>query len=175
MSMKPSEERYCWAPFMGGVFLGLLMILTFVISGRGIGISGGLTRVAAWMQELVSPELTAKSEYFAKYFADEANPLDNFLVFMLAGTLVGSFVAALTGRDLRVEILRGPRIRDYQRLLLALLGGFIIGFAARLARGCTSGLALVGGAELAVGSWAFMVAVFAGGFATAWFVRKQWL
>lgn len=175
MQSRPVEERYCWAPVLGGVFLGLLMILTFVISGRGIGISGGLTRVAAWMQDRFFPDLTAKSEYFSRYFAHDANPLDDFLVYMIAGTLVGAFVAALTGRNLSLEILRGPHVTDVQRLLYALLGGFIIGFAARLARGCTSGLALVGGSELAVGSWAFMIAVFTGGFATAWFVRRQWL
>ena len=58
---------------------------------------------------------------------------------------------------------------------LALLGGLLVGFAARLARGCTCGQALVGGAELSVGGWAFMVCVFAGGYATAYFVRKQWI
>ncbi len=42
-------------------------------------------------------------------------------------------------------------------------------------RGCTSGQALVGGAELSIGSWAFMFSIFAGGFAVAYFVRRQWI
>jgi uncharacterized protein len=49
-----------------------------------------------------------------------------------------------------------------------------MGFAARLARGCTSGQALSGGAVLSVGAWAFMFSVFAGGYALAWFLRRQW-
>ena len=38
----------------------------------------------------------------------------------------------------------------------------IMGFAARLGRGCTSGQALSGGALLSAGSWVFMFAVFGG-------------
>ena len=49
-----------------------------------------------------------------------------------------------------------------------------MGIGAKLARGCTSGQALTGGALLNVGSWAFMMCVFAGAYATAWFVRRQW-
>ena len=47
--------------------------------------------------------------------------------------------------------------------------------AARMALGCTSGQALSGGAMLSVGSWIYMFSVFAGGYAAAWFVRRQWL
>ena len=57
---------------------------------------------------------------------------------------------------------------------MALLGGVFMGFGARLARGCTSGQALSGGAVLSVGSWAFMLAVFAGGYALAYSVRRLW-
>ena len=46
--------------------------------------------------------------------------------------------------------------------MLAFARGLISAFGARLARGCTSGQALSGGAVLSVGSWAFMFAVFAG-------------
>jgi len=91
------------------------------------------------------------------------------------GLLIGSFLAALLSGKLRVEVLRGPRSSRLYRLVLALSGGVLAGFAARLARGCTSGQGLVGGAELSVGAWAFLMAIFAGGWMAAWFVRKQWI
>ena len=37
-----------------------------------------------------------------------------------------------------------------------------------------SGQALSGGALLSVGSWVFMMAVFAGGYGMAYFIRRQW-
>jgi hypothetical protein len=45
---------------------------------------------------------------------------------------------------------------------------------AKLAKGCTSGQALTGGSQLNAGSWIFMLSVFAGAYALAWFVRKEW-
>jgi uncharacterized membrane protein YedE/YeeE len=59
--------------------------------------------------------------------------------------------------------------------MLAFGGGAIMGVGAKLARGCTSGQALTGGALLNLGSWAFMLSVFAGGYALAYFVRKEWI
>ena len=49
-----------------------------------------------------------------------------------------------------------------------------MGLGAVLARGCTSGQALSGGALLSVGSWAFMMAAFAGGYAAAPLFRRLW-
>ena len=60
--------------------------------------------------------------------------------------LAGSFVAAWLSGELRVEVLRGPRMTAVNRLVLALTGGVIEGRGG-LARGCTSGQGLVGGAE----------------------------
>ena len=162
-------------PVFAGILIGLIMLTAFVISGRGIGVSGALTRMIAVAQNAISPQITQSSEYFSRYFAYGQNPLDNWLEYLFAGMLLGSFVASVICGDFKLEVLRGPNITAAKRLLLALLGGILIGFAARLARGCTSGLALVGGAELAVGSWTFMLCVFAGGYAAAYFVRKQWI
>lgn len=162
-------------PVFAGILIGTSILLAFVISGRGIGASGALTRIVAVAQNTILPDLTQNSEYFARYFAQGQNPLNNWLLYLFAGLLLGSFVAALLCRDFKPEVLRGPSISVAGRLMLAFSGGILIGFAARLARGCTSGLALVGGAQLAVGAWAFMLCVFAGGFAAAYFVRKQWL
>lgn len=169
------DECKRWSPFTAGIMLGLTIVATFYIAGRGLGATGGMTAILAVIQDWLLPELTAKSAYFAAYLSGPGHPLQNYLVYVLAGTLIGAFVAAATGNDLRVKVLRGPRIGAGERLLFALVGGTLVGFAARLARGCTSGQALVGGAELSVGSWVFVLCVFAGGFGAAYFVRRQWL
>ena len=164
-----------WPPVPAGILIGISMLLAFVVAGRGIGASGATTRLVAWVQHGFFPMATEQSAYFGKYFANGAHPLNDYVVFLLVGLMVGSFVAAWLSGELRVEVLRGPRISSVNRLILALSGGIIAGFAARLARGCSSGQGLVGGAELSVGSWAFLMAIFVGGWMAAWFVRKQWI
>lgn len=162
-------------PVLSGVLIGLSMLAAFVIAGRGIGASGFLTRLVATVQNQLLPELTEKSVYFARYFSTDKHPLDSWLTYFAIGLVLGSLITALISKSWKIEVLRGDRITSSGRLLLALLGGSFIGFAARLARGCTSGQALVGGAELLVGAWAFMLCIFAGGYAAAYLVRKQWI
>jgi hypothetical protein len=103
------------------------------------------------------------------------NPLDDWIIPMIFGTLVGGFVSGWKNGRLQVETNKGPHISTRTRWLMAFVGGSIMGYGARMARGCTSGQALSGGAVLSVGSWAFMFAVFAGAYALAYFVRKLWL
>ena len=91
-------------------------------------------------------------------------------VVVILGGLVGAFSA---GRMKR-QVIRGPRVSVQRRLMFALVGGMLMGAAARMARGCTSGQALSGGAVLSAGSWVFMFAVFGGGYALAYFLRKAW-
>jgi len=100
--------------------------------------------------------------------------LDDWLVYEVLGVALGGLVGAFTSGRLGREVLRGPRISVPSRIGLALAGGFLMGIAAKMARGCTSGQALSGGALLSAGSWAFMLSVFAGGYAAVWFVRRAW-
>jgi hypothetical protein len=107
--------------------------------------------------------------------ADGANPLRDWLVIEVIGVFLGGFLGALSAGRFRSTVEKGPRITVRGRLGWALAGGTVMGFAAGLARGCTSGQALSGGAMLATGSWAFMGMVFVGGYAFAYLVRRQWL
>jgi uncharacterized protein len=173
--LSTSVCRPCWRPQIAGVAIGIAMVLAFYLAGRGIGVTGATTQIVATLQNWLAPSLTAGNDYLAGYAAGPSNPLGGFLLYLVGGLLAGSFTAALLTRNLRVEVLRGPNIGVLPRLVLAFTGGMLVGFAARLARGCTSGQALVGGAELSAGAWLFMICIFAGGFATAWFVRRQWL
>ena len=53
------------------------------------------------------------------------------------------------------------------RTVVALLGGVLMAFGARLAGGCTSGHGISGALQLSVGSWIALICFFAGGIATA--------
>ena len=93
---------------------------------------------------------------------------------MLVGTFLGGLISALFANRIEFKLERGAKASGYLRATLALVGGVLIGFASRLAAGCTSGQALTGGALLLTGSLVFLVCTFAGGYAAAWFVRRQW-
>ena len=93
---------------------------------------------------------------------------------MLAGVFFGGLISALLANRCKIIVERGAACTSKLRLLFALVGGVLVGFASRLANGCTSGQALSGSAVLLTGSLLFLVCVFAGGYAAAWFVRRQW-
>ena len=139
-----------------------------------MGASATPARFGAYLESCVAPAHTLASDYFGNWFADGANPLAYYLVFMTVGTFLGGLFSALLARRVDVRVERGAAVSSRRRLLYALAGGLIVGYASRLADGCTSGQALSGGALLMNGSLVFMMCVFAGGYATAWFVRRQW-
>ena len=89
--------------------------------------------------------------------------------------VIGGFISGLFSGRIKKDIQKGPNISTKMRLIFALLGGMLMGFGAKLARGCTSGQALSGGAILNLGSWAFMLCVFAGAYMLAYFFRRQWI
>ena len=158
-------------PYLAGFLLGVTLLASFMILGTGLGASGGLARLSAWCGLCISPEQILKSEYFGQW---GAHPLNYYLVFMLAGIFLGGFVSALLNRRISVQTERGASYPALKRLMIALLGGVIAGFASRLARGCTSGMALTGTALLTTGGVAFLLSTFAGGYLMAYFFRRQW-
>ncbi len=167
--------RPYWNPYLSGIGLGLVLLMAYVIMGRGLGASGAFTSLVAVGVQSVAPEHAAKNEFFAEYLGDgRSSPLKDWLVFEVIGVFVGGFISGALGGRLKRTVEKGPRISTRGRLVFAFLGGTIMGVGAKLARGCTSGQALTGGAVLNLGSWAFMFAVFAGAYAMAYFVRRQW-
>ncbi|MBI5435378.1 MAG: YeeE/YedE family protein [Planctomycetes bacterium] len=162
-----------WNPYLSGIGLGLVLVLSYVVLGAGLGASGAIARTSAVLADRVAPAAVRHNAYFSPWFA-EGSPLAHYLVFMAVGVLLGGFGSALNAGRVAPGIERGAGASAFVRLGYALGGGALAGFASRMAQGCTSGQALSGGALLLSGSWAFMFAVFAGAFGAAWFVRKEW-
>ena len=161
-------------PYLAGALLGVVLFVAFFLTGNGLGASGGLNNIIGFIEDLIAPSHMDRVPYLVKIAGGDKNPLDSWLVFMVLGTLLGGFISGWVNGRLKVETVRGPRITVRTRWFMAFLGGAIMGYGARFARGCTSGQALSGGAVLSVGSWAFMFAVFGGAYALAYFLRKFW-
>jgi len=158
-------------PYLAGVILGLTLLASFLILGAGLGASSGIARIAAYLESGLAPSHVSSSEYFGAWGKE---PLNYYLVFMFLGVFVGGLFSAVMARRLKFQVERGQKASRKFRLVLALAGGVLAGFASRLAQGCTSGQALSGSAILLSGSLVFFLCVFAGGYAAAWFVRRQW-
>jgi uncharacterized protein len=91
---------------------------------------------------------------------------------LVTGILVGAFISALISGDFRgqwIPDLWGAAfgVAALPRLLVALVGGVLIGFGARWAGGCTSGHGISGTLQLAVSSWISSICFFIGGIVAA--------
>jgi len=167
-----TPRRYA-DPYLAGVCLGLVLLAAFVFAGRGLGASGAFASSAAGIVAAASPARAAANPYFARYLGGDG-PWREWLLFEIAGVIAGGFLSALFAGRLRAAIERGPNLGRRSRLLYAFGGGSVMGIVAVLARGCTSGLALTGGALLSAGAWLFMMAAFAGAYVFAPLVNKAW-
>jgi uncharacterized membrane protein YedE/YeeE len=163
-------------PYLAGVGVGLVLLAAYVVTGRGLGASGAFSSVVAAGTAAVEGTVRASaSPATAPYLVGGiASPLGDWLVLELVGVVAGGFVSAwLAGRTKRT-IDHGPGIGGAQRMYAAVGGGVFMGIGAKLARGCTSGQALTGGALLSVGSWIFIATCFASGYALAPLAKRLW-
>lgn len=165
----PAEARGYANPVVAGVCLGLLLFASVLIAGRGLSASGAFATSAAAAVNAVAPKAAVARPYIASWIPTEKGGLfGDWVVLELLGVAAGAWLSArLAGRLHKgVERIAGESSRS--RLLQALAGGSLMGAGARLAHGCTSGLALTGGALLATGAWLFIPVAFATAFFVAW-------
>ena len=162
------------SPYVAGAGVGVVLLLAFVLMGRGLGASGAFSSVVAATVDAAAPAHAAGNGFYQRYADGATNPLKDWLVFEIIGVAIGGLASAWLAGRVRWTTERGPAITSRRRLANAFVGGIAMGVGAKLARGCTSGLGLTGGATLSVGSWLFVLAAFAGAYAAAPLLRKAW-
>jgi uncharacterized protein len=164
-----------WNPYLCGIGLGLVLLAAFVVMGRGIGASGAMTSVVATGVKAVSASHAEANTFYQGYLGDgTVSPLKDWLVFEVLGVLIGGFLSGKLAHRVSLKVEKGSLLTNNRRFLYAFAGGIIMAFGTKLARGCTSGQALTGGALMNVGSWIFMIALFIGAYAMAGTFKRLW-
>lgn len=162
--------RPFWPALAAGFALGLVLLLTFVLTGHGVGATGASTRLTAWLGMELAPQATAANGYLGAMVQD-GHPLASWISWQVIGVAIGALASAYWAGRLRVQIDGARSLGSGRRLLMALLGGVLAGFGARVSAGCTSGLGLSGAATLAAAAFVFLGTFFAAGLLTSRLVR----
>lgn len=163
-----------WNPYLVGVGIGLLIILSFLVKGRGLGAIGAFNGVLASLVHAVAPDYALSNAAFSTYVAGVEHPLKDWVIIEIAGVCIGGLLSGLVSGRFKFEVIKGPGISNASRLIFAFMGGLLMAYSAKFTRGCTSGLALSGGSVLSPGAWLFMISVFIGGYSVAWIMKKAW-
>ena len=166
-----------WPWYVAGPLIGLMVPLLFIIGNKQFGISSSLRHICA----TCAPSTISFFNYDWK-----ATGMWN-LVFAL-GIVLGGFLggwvfanpdpialSSATIEDLSAlgiqdfdglvpnDIFSWEMLMTWQGLLILLGGGFLTGFGARYAGGCTSGHAISGLSDLQAGSLVAVIGFFVGG------------
>ena len=163
-------------PYLGGVLLGLLVLVTVYITGRGLGASGAIKSSVVTTANVITPEKAQGNEYMQQFISDDHSPMYTWLVFETIGIFLGGLLSGVIfGRIKKLRIEHSPKITSRTRLFFAMIGGMLFGIGSQFGRGCTSGAALSGTATFALGGVVVMFAIFGTGYAAAYFFRKLWI
>ncbi|MBL1214373.1 MAG: YeeE/YedE family protein [Ignavibacteriae bacterium] len=163
-------------PYAAGFLLGLVLLATIYITGRGLGASGAFKSVTVETVKTVAPNHHASSEFYSSY--EESNPggpLKSWLFWEVLGVFVGAFISALLSNRINLRMERGPNVTHRVRVAAAVLGGALFGFGSQFGRGCTSGSALSGMAVMSFGGIITMLAIFGSAYMLAYFFRNLWI
>lgn len=160
-----SGARY-WPAWAAGLALGVVLLLTFVLTGHGLGATGFTTRLSAWLGDLAAPQWTLANDYLGPMVEDGA-VLSSWITWQVLGVFIGALVSAYLAGRVAWRIEGAASSGRAGRLLKALAGGILAGFGARIAAGCTSGVGLSGAAVLSVAGFVFLGAFFISGLVAA--------
>lgn len=165
-----------WPWYIAGPIIGLFVPLLLIFGNKQLGISSSFRHACA--------ACVPNSASFFNY--DWKSGLWN-LLFVL-GVFIGGFLGgwvfanpepiALSSATINSlsnlgvqdfdgfipsDVFNWQNLLSWQGILIMVIGGFLVGFGARYAGGCTSGHAIAGLSDLQVGSLVAVIGFFAGG------------
>ncbi len=171
-------RKEAWSPYAAGILLGIVGILAVLLSNSLLGAAGAFENLAGMLGKALAPRA-----FDNMYFNFVMPPGITWGVVLLIGVFFGGLIGAATSRslqwgkknstngDLQWRSIFGPQ--TWKRWVLGFLGAILLEYAAGIAGGCTSGLAISGGMLLVPAAFLFIGGMFASGIATAWIIYRN--
>lgn len=160
-----------WSPYIAGICIGLLTIMTFKFSDKPVGASSAYAAISGMVGKILAPKHTLK----LKYYIENPPRLNWELIFVLSA-VVGSFISAWTGGEFVPRMVPELWEKKFGEDSIAsygisgFIGGMLMAFGARLAGGCTSGHGISGTSQLSVASWVTLISLFVSGVVFVQFI-----
>lgn len=156
-----------WSPYAVGIGIGILSWLAFLLSNKPIGCSTAFARTSGMIEGLFRGAKVREKPYY-KLFAPEID----WEWMLVLGVVFGAFISSWLSGTFAPNWVPSRWAESFgdaavPRLIVALVGGVLMGFGARWANGCTSGHGISGSLQLAVSGWIAAACFFIGGIATA--------
>ena len=156
-----------WPWWLGGIIIGLLVPGMYYFLNTALGVSTGYGNIV----KMLLPRTKLKwlnTETFRNVF--------NWRLIFIAGMIIGAFISArIMGFDfvtLQMGILTEATKWPFAAYVVWFLaGGFLLGFGARLAGGCTSGHSIHGLANFHLSSLVASVSFLIFGALTAFLMK----
>ncbi len=166
-------RREEWSPYVAGILLGLVGILTVWAANSLLGASGAFESLAGMIGKALAPTLFNNT-----YFNYVVPSQITWAVVLLFGIIIGGGLGALTSGTWKLRTNDDAQWKKifgghlWKRWVLLFLGAIILEYGAGIAGGCTSGLAISGGMLLAPAAFIFIAGMFASGIITALIVYR---
>ncbi|MDH5749423.1 MAG: YeeE/YedE family protein, partial [Rhodospirillales bacterium] len=141
----------------------------------------GLTIAAGWLltYALASQSFNPAAIRSISFIGPSADTLMGFintptlpLVFdlgLIPGVFAGSFLAALFGREVKLQCFN----LETNPMPRYVIGAVLMGFGGMLAGGCAVGAAVTGGAVFSLTAWAALLAMWAGAGLTDYLIDRR--
>jgi len=156
-----------WSPYAVGIGIGVLSWFTWLISRKPIGCSTSFARSAGMIERLFRGQKVETRLYY-----QEVLPVVDWQWMLVLGMIAGALVSSLLSGDFGWQWVPAQWATAFgtntlARVVVALLGGVLLGFGSRWAGGCTSGHGISGTMQLAASSWISAICFFVGGIVMA--------
>lgn len=155
-----------WWPVFAGAGFAVVELLSYIISENSLGASRGYTTIGSITEYALIPAHSEEVAYWDAYA-----PYLDWSMAVLLGIIAGSMISSLSSGTFKVRAVpqmwkdsKGPSVM--RRWAWSLIGGIIIGFGARMAGGCVSGMLISGVSQLAPAGFIFMMALWIGALVT---------